>query len=325
MIVHLVRSHLASPDVKVTESKLLLDAHLGIEREVDVVIEGQLDGEPIVTSIEVIEHRRPASVTWVEQQIAKHRYLPTNRLVLVSKSGFSKNALAMVAAEGGKVAAVRPEVVESGGQPVIQSLFVAQVHLVPTACHLRVTRPARDSVLVRALADNTVFDSHRNELGSAVELVREALGLDWVGRSFLIEIRGHPDKDELTNFMSGFSVGTLDYHLHDQDTDELHRITEIHLEGEFEYAQEEIHLTVTQLAGHTYAAGQSDFLGKQMVWVGTTDDNAGTMTFSWRSKDDTARQETSSPPRKFRGLLDIVPPKQFATDADTSEDGPLGG
>jgi hypothetical protein len=100
-IVHFFRQQMAVPGVTVTESKFLHDAVLNIEREVDVVIEGNFDGEPITTSIEVVEQRRPASVTWVEQQVAKHRHLPTTRLVLVAKAGFTGNALKKIAAEGG--------------------------------------------------------------------------------------------------------------------------------------------------------------------------------------------------------------------------------
>jgi hypothetical protein len=58
----MVRQQLAQPGVTVTESKLLMDAVLGVEREVDIVIEGELDGEPIVISMEVIERNRPASL-----------------------------------------------------------------------------------------------------------------------------------------------------------------------------------------------------------------------------------------------------------------------
>ncbi|MEU8945326.1 hypothetical protein [Streptomyces sp. NPDC048489] len=40
-IVRLVRQHFAQPCVTVTESKMLIDAVRDIEREVDVVIEGE--------------------------------------------------------------------------------------------------------------------------------------------------------------------------------------------------------------------------------------------------------------------------------------------
>src|SRR5205823_1149422 len=59
-IVAFVRTHLATPGVTVTESKMLRDAVSDEDPEVDVVIEGEFDGEHVVTSIEVIEHKRPA-------------------------------------------------------------------------------------------------------------------------------------------------------------------------------------------------------------------------------------------------------------------------
>jgi hypothetical protein len=58
-----------------TASKFLRDAQLGREREVDIVVEDSFDGEHVVTSVEVTEQGRSASVTWAEQMIAKHRHL----------------------------------------------------------------------------------------------------------------------------------------------------------------------------------------------------------------------------------------------------------
>jgi hypothetical protein len=64
----------------------LATAVLDIEREADIVIEGEFDGEPMVISVEGIEHSRAATLPWVEQMMSKHRDLPSNRLLLVSKS-----------------------------------------------------------------------------------------------------------------------------------------------------------------------------------------------------------------------------------------------
>ena len=88
-IVRLVREHFAQSGVTITESKLLRDAVTGYKPEVDIVIEGELDGEPMVISVEVIEHSRKATIEWVHRMLRKHRDLPTNRLLLVSKSAFS--------------------------------------------------------------------------------------------------------------------------------------------------------------------------------------------------------------------------------------------
>lgn len=76
----------------VTESKLLPDSRTGKRREVDIVIEAPVVEYPIIMSIECIDHNRPASVEWVEQMMAKHADLPTNKLVLVSRSGFTRQA-----------------------------------------------------------------------------------------------------------------------------------------------------------------------------------------------------------------------------------------
>src|SRR5688572_769882 len=124
----MMRQQTAAPDVTVTESKELLDPRLGANREVDVVVEGPFDGEPVVTSIEVIEHGRRASITWVAQQINKHRTLPTNRLVLVSKSGFTKNGLKAAELEGGWVQTMSPKMVKTDdGRDVVQRIFADQV------------------------------------------------------------------------------------------------------------------------------------------------------------------------------------------------------
>lgn len=102
-IVRLVREHFAQPGVTITESKFLRDAIAGIDREVDIVIEGEFDGEPMVVSIEVNERARRAGLPWVQEMLSKHRNMPTNRLILVSKAGFTRPALIQVDAEAGRV------------------------------------------------------------------------------------------------------------------------------------------------------------------------------------------------------------------------------
>lgn len=85
--------HLVADGATVTESKFLIDRQTSDEVEVDIVIESVVNGFPIVISIEVRDRSRPATIEWVRESIGKHSTLPTNKLVLVSKSGFTKNAL----------------------------------------------------------------------------------------------------------------------------------------------------------------------------------------------------------------------------------------
>lgn len=76
----------------VTESKQLPDSRTGKLCEVDIVIETTVADYPVVISVECIDHKRPATVEWVREMWAKHSDLPTNKLILVSRSGFSQEA-----------------------------------------------------------------------------------------------------------------------------------------------------------------------------------------------------------------------------------------
>jgi len=312
MVVHFVRKHLAKPGVTVTESKLLHDVVLGADREVDVVVEGEFDGDPVVTSVEVIERKRPASVDWVEQQIAKHRHLPTNRLVLVSKSGFSENACKAVAAQGGWVEAVRPEVVEVDGQPVVKRLFFDSVRLTPVNYYMRVRRPDGEIVLTPGLANIDVYNTDGELIGPLAHLAGEAVNLQWVATKFSIEAHAHPDRSELKGFSCAFVLGQLGYCLRHNETGELHRIEILLIEGQFVFAQDEIPFTISDLADRRFGAGEATLLGRPTVWVATDNVEAQTTTVSWRTAD--GKPLFDPPPVRqmhFPGLLKLIPPPDF--------------
>jgi hypothetical protein len=95
----------------VEESKMLTDRISGEAREVDVVGEGTVAGHKMVVSIEVREHRRPQGLEWIEQVHNKHSRLPTNLLILVSKSGFTQSALDKAASYG--IKAITPSQVNT--------------------------------------------------------------------------------------------------------------------------------------------------------------------------------------------------------------------
>lgn len=84
----------------ITESAFLKDVRTGTPREVDIVIEGSIAEYDLVMSIECVDHLRRASVEWVDRMSGKHADLPTNKLVLVSRSGFSTEAQAKAKALG---------------------------------------------------------------------------------------------------------------------------------------------------------------------------------------------------------------------------------
>src|ERR1700722_19138631 len=89
-LVTLVKKH-SSNGSTVTESKFLLDRN-GKDHEVDIVIEGQVDGISFIVGIECTEQSRPADDGWVNEMKGKHDRLPTDILILASKNGFTGGA-----------------------------------------------------------------------------------------------------------------------------------------------------------------------------------------------------------------------------------------
>jgi hypothetical protein len=78
-------------DADVQESRFLKDGVTGTEREVDVVIQTKPPTEMLI-GVECNRKGRRATVEWVEQMMGKHLTLPTNRLILVTKAGFTVEA-----------------------------------------------------------------------------------------------------------------------------------------------------------------------------------------------------------------------------------------
>lgn len=90
MLFHVQRQ--LSPRATVQESALLRDRETGRQREVDIVIRSGVGEHEILISLECLERKRRATVGWVEQMVMKHRTLPTDKLILVSASGFTASA-----------------------------------------------------------------------------------------------------------------------------------------------------------------------------------------------------------------------------------------
>lgn len=77
---------------QVTESAMLKDRVTSEPREVDVLVSATTATYTVNLGIEVIAWARPADTPWIEKMRAKHENLPTDKLILVSESGFSAPA-----------------------------------------------------------------------------------------------------------------------------------------------------------------------------------------------------------------------------------------
>ena len=77
------------PGTTVRESVLLGDQRTGEEREVDILIESVISRYPVRIAIECRNYRRKCDVTWIEQLVSKYADLLVDKVVAVSRRGFS--------------------------------------------------------------------------------------------------------------------------------------------------------------------------------------------------------------------------------------------
>ena len=90
-LFHILYRQLAG-HATVTESKMLHDNVTEEEREVDILIESEVAGHKITIGVECNAQTRKSCVEWVERMRGKHQNLPTDKLILVSQSGFYRSA-----------------------------------------------------------------------------------------------------------------------------------------------------------------------------------------------------------------------------------------
>lgn len=92
-LIALLEKQLAPDGGVVTESKMVDDLVLGVPREIDVHIEVDLGIHRVCIGVECRDRSRPAGIEWVEEVISKYQNLPVDKVVLVSRSGFTTSAL----------------------------------------------------------------------------------------------------------------------------------------------------------------------------------------------------------------------------------------
>ena len=288
-IVYLARLQLADTDAEVTESKLLPDADTGESREVDVVIEGNLAGDHVTIGVEVIEHTRPADVTWVEQQLRKHERLPINKTVLVSWSGFTGPALKKIRATQGKAVAVTPK-----HRPLDEplTLHCESFRLTVRDVVAAVRRRTGDAtaVVCRWGDEVTIFDETGVGLCSLEQLAHSLLhGRPDVMRALADEFHKHEEKAAVDGFTLGRErldeiPGMAPVFVRWESTGELHQVVGLEVHGDFEGDQSKLEFEGLLLDGHAFGVAHGSLLGRSAVWVGsqTTEDSA---TLSWRFLD----------------------------------------
>lgn len=181
-IIHAHLAELSGERVKITESKMLTDLVSGDSREVDTCLEASVAGHKIIVSIECRDWGRRQTVEWVEQALAKHSTLATNRLVLVSSSGFTGQAQSKAKANGitllelhSDTDAIRAEIVGN-----LNSLWVKRFDLSPKRCKF-VFENKNDDPNTPAITDTDVYRSDGTRLyplSSLIETLIQSMNID---------------------------------------------------------------------------------------------------------------------------------------------------
>jgi len=104
-LVFKLESALAPTGARVVQSALLTDRS-GTQREVDVLIEGDVGGHSLRIAVECRTESRPQDVTWVDELLGKYAGLDVQRVVAVSRSGFSRSALSAIESSRGRITAL---------------------------------------------------------------------------------------------------------------------------------------------------------------------------------------------------------------------------
>jgi|SRR3981081_3130408 hypothetical protein len=162
-LVFLLKQHAAPAGATVTESKFLIDKSTGKEQEVDVCREFTVANVSLLISIECTDKSRPATKEWVGEMKGKHDDLPSNKLVLASRSGFTEQALAKAKFHGIDTIALDVLDEDSAERVIKRALSYKIWSLTPTKVSVRV--PAEEAPI---LDDHRIFNQAGKEIGIAM-------------------------------------------------------------------------------------------------------------------------------------------------------------
>jgi hypothetical protein len=280
-VIALLRRLLARQGCSVTESKMLKDQVTGAEREVDVVMECAEGDVTVTVSFEVLAHGRPADITWVEQQQKKHERLATNKLVLVSWSGFTGTAVEQ-AKRDPKLLLVTPELVTgSDGNPSLRAIYAEELGLSARKVVFTVLPPGAEQIRVAVFPDNKIFQATGVEVGTAKELAEAFLNSPDVFKRIALEVHSHPERDKVVGFVIGSDIGYQVY-LRKDETGELHRIKGVEVTGDLSWKQEKVDLAMARFGDVLFGHAKTQLLGRAATVVATLGSDASIGAFTTR-------------------------------------------
>lgn len=91
-LVRRIYEQLVPAGATVTESAFLTERDSSSSREVDILVEFRLEDTVIRLAVERRDRYRASDIEWIDQLIGKYRDLPVDRVVAVSRTGFTAAA-----------------------------------------------------------------------------------------------------------------------------------------------------------------------------------------------------------------------------------------
>jgi hypothetical protein len=245
----------------------------GKPREVDIVAVGEAAGHEVLVGIECRAWATPQDITWVDGMHGKHAHLPTSKLVLVSSSGFTPDALKR--AEFLNIKAITPGEVTPDfiGEIVnnLDSMTSKEFEFEVDKVSVKIDPPVEhDGQLLDAIDEvplNTnLHRADKTVIGVVGDLVRAYLRVNPVEQPAFRDATGNETKFSMTH--ADPNVEGQSIHLMDVPPQTLHRITGIEIAGKATVHVVEIPLKHGEYDGTPYSTAKVEG-DDTMHWVFT--------------------------------------------------------
>jgi len=205
-LVYLIHHQLAE-GATVTESKFLYDRASNANREVDIVIDAHIGDYSLMIGVECQGRGRVASVEWVEQMAAKHETLPTDKLILVSQSGFSEAARRKAGTLGIETMTLGQAVRADWNALVgIPAIIVRKWTTEPTACFAIFMQEDNQTNTLELNFNQQLYDREGIDVLTVRELIDIIMNMSVEDLTLEMEESGTNNRKKYTVFQMDFSV-----------------------------------------------------------------------------------------------------------------------
>jgi hypothetical protein len=260
---------------RLARAAFLKDGATGKDREVDLVIRSRTAAYGLTISVESTAGGRTADVGWVEQLIQKHAHLPTDKLVLVSESGFTDGARDV--AEHHNVITLAPRDLSAGDAATeivnrLPSLWPKLVGLNISDVTVELRHSTGEAETFRIGSDLPIYDADDRVVGSIKEWVETLTNVRLPELTDFINVRElTADVDDFIHTHQPAEDAGLYLRSYEFDPPELERILDLCVTWQYRVRVAEVPLRHRQLGETRYSEGQAQIDGHTATIVVTED------------------------------------------------------